>query len=344
MIWGIIGIALTIAFGFYALVKGRQADKLQRENKELLLKNKALQEEQRKDTMKIKKGVAKIEKKMIDGFTENTPPDEPLRKEMKKADSFYYEKKYKEAYNLYNKINKKALSSGKEKLFVLSMMGKSNCVGMQKDYQKAIEILKNAEEYENLIDKKAKVKLYFNLGYCNQTLKNNDLAIEYYSRSLGINPRVANAYNNRGIVYKDKEEYERAIWDFDKAIEVNPEYAEAYNNRGNAYVNKGEYERAIQDYDKAIKLYPDFAVAYNNRGEAYADKREYERAIRDFDKAIKLEPELAEAYYKRGNAYAEIGNNKEAIKSYKKFIEVATGEYKKEITHAKQRIKELQKK
>ena len=68
--------------------------------------------------------------------------------------------------------------------------------------------------------------------------------------------------------------------------------AQAYNNRGIAYAEKGDYDRAIQDYDKAIKLNLDFAEAYFNRGLAYAEKGDYDRAIQDYDKASELRPRL----------------------------------------------------
>jgi tetratricopeptide (TPR) repeat protein len=48
--------------------------------------------------------------------------------------------------------------------------------------------------------------------------------------------------------------------------------AAAYNNRGIAYGEKGEYDRAIADYNRAIQLDPKLAFAYNNRGNAYNHK------------------------------------------------------------------------
>jgi len=375
-----LGIIGTLVGLFYALVKGRQADKLQKENKELLLKNKALQEEQRKDTLEIKERVSEIKGSMdgfMDGFAENVPSNETLKREMEEADSLFHEGKYKEAYALYDKINKKALSSGKDNLFVLSLMGKGICIAMQNDYQKAIETLKIAEDYKDSLDNSAKGKLYFNLGNCNRMLKNNNLAISYYSKSLNEFPDVANVYNNRGISYADKEEYERAIQDFNKAIELNPGLVAAYNNRGLAYRNtekdkraikdfnkaielnpaytkayynrglayyyKEEYERAIQDFNKAIELNPGLVEPYINRGTAYADKGEYGRAIKNYDKAIELNPFLPEAFYNRGAAYADKGNKKEAIKSYKKYVRLVPSKYKKQKNYVKNRIKELQK-
>ena len=114
----------------------------------------------------------------------------------------------------------------------------------------------------------------------------------------------------------------RAIVDFTKAIELNPDYAIAYNNRGVAYYLKKEYESAIVDFTKAIELNPDYAIAYNNRGMAYGVKGEVDgsttrpdvpssklaviRAIKDYNPAIGLNPELAPAYYNRGVAWLRL--------------------------------------
>ena len=37
--------------------------------------------------------------------------------------------------------------------------------------------------------------------------------------------------------------YDSAISDFNKALEIKPGYADAYNNRGNAYYNKQKREK-----------------------------------------------------------------------------------------------------
>ena len=37
---------------------------------------------------------------------------------------------------------------------------------------------------------------------------------------------------------------------------IDPKYADAYNNRGLAYRAKGDYDHAIADYNEAIRLDP----------------------------------------------------------------------------------------
>ena len=142
----------------------------------------------------------------------------------------------------------------------------------------------------------------------------------YQSETGGIqlNPKLAGAFNNRGVEYKNKGEYDRAIAAYDEAIRLNPNFAVAFANRGAAYDDKGEYDRAIADYDQAIRLKPDLTYAFFNRGNAYGHKGDYDSAFRDYDQAIRLDPEFAVAYGGRGRAYEKLGNLDAAIRDYRK--------------------------
>ena len=140
--------------------------------------------------------------------------------------------------------------------------------------------------------------------------------------NTALNPQKHVFYNNRGIDYGEKGEYDLAIKDFTKAIDLKPDYAFAYNNRGAVYRNKGEHDFAIEDCNKAIQLKSDYAEAYSNRGAAYRNKGKIDRAIEDYDIAIQLKRNFDKAYYNRGLAYHEKGELDLAIKDYSKAIEL----------------------
>ena len=147
-----------------------------------------------------------------------------------------------------------------------------------------------------------------------------DKAIESYSTSIDLNPRLAPPHINRGATYDIKGEYDRAIQDYDIAIELNPGYADAYYNRGRAYVQKCDYVRAIQDFDIAIELDPGNVPAHINRGAVYDSNGEYDRAIQDFNRAIELNSGLAGAYSNRGVAYFHKGDYHRSIQDYDRAI------------------------
>ena len=69
-------------------------------------------------------------------------------------------------------------------------------------------------------------------------------------------------------IIKGRRRRFRVELDFDQAIKLNPKIALAYNSRGIAYSGTGQYERAIADNDRAIKLNLKLALAFNNRGVA----------------------------------------------------------------------------
>jgi tetratricopeptide (TPR) repeat protein len=125
----------------------------------------------------------------------------------------------------------------------------------------------------------------------------------------GTPKQLATAFNNRGVVYKFKGEYDRALEDYNQAILLNPSFASAYNNRGVIYRIKGDYERAIKDYDEAIWLDNNIPALFYNRAIAYTDKQDFDRAIADFEMVLRFNTKNALALYGRGIVRLKKGNS-----------------------------------
>lgn len=141
-------------------------------------------------------------------------------------------------------------------------------------------------------------------------------AIADFSRALDHDPAHVRAYLSRGIAFAKRRDSDRALADFDRAIQLEPTFAPAYGNRAAAFLDKGELDRAIADATTAIRLDPNLTRAYVMRGTAYARKGLFERAIADLDSAVRLDPRLAAAYNSRGIAYARRGNHTAAIADF----------------------------
>ena len=147
-------------------------------------------------------------------------------------------------------------------------------------------------------------------------------AVEHYTEAIALNPKLIQAYNNRGNVYRSKGKFDTAIQDYNTAIALNPEFAGAYHNRGAAYGKKGELDSAIQNYNTAIALNPELADTYSNRGYTYLEIGNLEKAVQDYNRAIALNSNDAETYNNRGAAYYRKGEFDTAIQDYNTTIDL----------------------
>jgi Flp pilus assembly protein TadD len=144
-------------------------------------------------------------------------------------------------------------------------------------------------------------------------------------QSESRNPKF---YNNRGIAYGEKGQYDQAIADFNKAIEINPRYDKAYNNRGIVYRLKGQYDQAISDFNKAIEINPTDAQAYNNLAWLFATAkvpgfRNGEKAVVLALKACELSKWKNPGYLDTlAASYARVGDFGNATKWQEKALQI----------------------
>ena len=188
-------------------------------------------------------------------------------------------------------------------------------------------------------------KAYLNRGNDSYSTEDYSLAIEDFTKALGLNPDNweiyflrGRAFFNRGFDLVSTDDYSRAIEDSTKAIEQNPDNWEIYFLRGNAYYYLGDfldstddYSLAIEDYTKAIELNPDDWALYYYRGlskfgysgiiGSSMEDCLYSGAIEDFSKAIRLNSDYWSIYLDRGNSYYNCGFISDSIENYSLAIE-----------------------
>ena len=111
------------------------------------------------------------------------------------------------------------------------------------------------------------------------------MAIIDYTRAITLNSNVAQSYNNRGVAYYKKRDYDRAIADYTKAIERKPDFAEAHYNRAEAWLHLGEWENAKSNLTVALAMGVDIIGGFRNE---YASVPDFERR-----NGVKLPADLA---------------------------------------------------
>jgi tetratricopeptide (TPR) repeat protein len=89
----------------------------------------------------------------------------------------------------------------------------------------------------------------FDGGNCSQ-------AIAAYTQALALNPKDAEAYNNRAYTYMRMQNYSAALKDLDQALSIRPDYVHALMNRGDIhnYYFEQDRKKAIADYDHILRI------------------------------------------------------------------------------------------
>jgi tetratricopeptide (TPR) repeat protein len=173
-------------------------------------------------------------------------------------------------------------------------------------------------------------------------------AIAAYTKAIRLDPRVPQAYANRGAVHARTGQLDEALADLDTAIRLSPAAPAPYAARGRVHSLRKEYDAALADYDVALRLMPDQfpnvrvgqadiwltrgdidkaieaytdalehpssrAVALCSRGFAWLQKGHLDSALADLDESIRLAPEEAVAYNNRAVVLMKRGDYARAL-------------------------------
>ncbi|TAG92993.1 MAG: hypothetical protein EAZ20_02055 [Bacteroidetes bacterium] len=122
-----------------------------------------------------------------------------------------------------------------------------------------------------------------------------------------------------------------ALDDYNELVGLEPKNAVFYNNRGNLKDELGEPSQALLDYNQAILLKPDYKNAYYNRAIAYYNLAEWQNAKEDFLKVLSFDANDKDAYFGIGLVNIKLELKEEACKSLKKAQELGLEDAKSEL-------------
>ncbi|MBC7101043.1 MAG: tetratricopeptide repeat protein [Methanobacteriales archaeon] len=69
------------------------------------------------------------------------------------------------------------------------------------------------------------------------------------------------------ILLSKNKEHQKALEQYNKALKINPKLAEAWNNKGTTLQKLGKYKEALKCYEKVTQLDPEDIEAWYKRGQ-----------------------------------------------------------------------------
>ncbi len=132
----------------------------------------------------------------------------------------------------------------------------------------------------------------------------------------------ARAYNNNGVDFICKGQYQEASEEFKKALVIDPDFLVARYNLALAYYNLGKVKEAIAEFEYLINSSYYFVNAHYNLGTIYLREGLIEKAVEQLKIVVELDPNHAEAYFNLGYIYYKKAMLGDAIMEYQKGLKI----------------------
>jgi len=182
-------------------------------------------------------------------------------------------------------------------------------------------------------------ELFKKIGHCNKIMGENENAIEYYDKSLELEPENIEVLFNKAEALQLINNLEDAIFLYSQVIETAKETggniielaerkrSEAQsvlcNRAGGLLMKEGNFEEARQEFLNAIELNPNDRRNYMNIGVIHLKQGDIDQAIEWMEKTIEIDNGYIRCYYNLGTIYLKKGWYKHAIDIFEKALQIA---------------------
>lgn len=139
-----------------------------------------------------------------------------------------------------------------------------------------------------------------------------------YKKSLALQPSLADAHYNLGVLYAERGKLQRALVSYNLAVSFRPDMTEAHNNLGVVHKELGNLPKALECYKRALQSDRQHHQTHNNIAVVYTLLGEVDKASEHLQLANLLSPQYAEAHNNIGVLLRDQGDIDSAITHYEK--------------------------
>ena len=170
-----------------------------------------------------------------------------------------------------------------------------------------------------------------------RSMKNGDAdnAFESFRVAYEKFPNYPESVFNMGLTHFRKKEFSEAVEYFNKTLEINPEHktasaaiknvAKNYFNKGNQSYKRGDLEGALASYEEVLKVDLSFYQAYYQIGVIQSKMGDKDLAVASYQKALKVNPQFYKGYFALGLAKNGMNDLDGAISALESAVDINPG-------------------
>lgn len=146
--------------------------------------------------------------------------------------------------------------------------------------------------------------------------------LSFWSQATIDSPHAAEAFQGLGYAYQfHNEDGERALPLYKKALDLDPSVAFAHSNLGVIYLSQGKYDEAEQEIIEELKT-KNNDYAWLQLGRVYYVQKKLDKALTAWQQAYGLNPDYLPVNINLALVYADMGNYRQAKPYYLRSIEL----------------------
>jgi tetratricopeptide (TPR) repeat protein len=185
--------------------------------------------------------------------------------------------------------------------FVGAYMEKGKTLEKEKKYKEAIESYKITLALEDPTS-----FALLRIGYCYEKLGKNDLAVQFYERTVEEDPLLDKGWIAITKFYTKNKNYQKALFFINKAINIDADNVVYWKYYARINQRLNFLEEAERGYKRTLELGNYEIDTWLNRTDILINLGEYEAAVFNLLQAIEFYPESAEIEYRLGGLYFKL--------------------------------------
>ncbi|KAJ3006261.1 hypothetical protein HKX48_000210 [Thoreauomyces humboldtii] len=182
------------------------------------------------------------------------------------------------------------------------------------------------------------IDIWFQIGHVYEQQKEYTSAREAYERVLNENPNHAKVLQQLGWLYHQQDpnfaNQELAIQFLTRSLEADMNDAQTWYLLGRCYMAQQKYNKAYEAYQQAVYRDGRNPTFWCSIGVLYYQINQYRDALDAYSRAIRLNPYISEVWYDLGTLYESCNNQtNDALDAYTRALELDPSN-----PHIKQRL------